>query len=490
MPIIKHIPIYSAPKKFLAYISNEKKIEGTLITGVNCSANAASAYEDFKINFERFSNKRFFKRSIKNETAEREKRQIRLHHYIQSFKPGEVSAAEAHRIGLEWAEKVFGKNHMVLCATHIDRCHVHNHFAVAPYDLDGKHWYANKESLRRCRKISDEIAKAHGLSIIEKPKYRANHKYGEYKLRREGKSWKQNLCDEIDRLVVKANVHSIDDLVKELEAKGYGINRGKYLAIKVKPNRKAIRSFRLGDGYSLEHLEYRIANKNMEMPLSQALKYEGIQREYALCIRQIQIELYRKPEADRLHLATYREVVKSSELLFFLQEDDIHSADDFKEAAANADKALADLKNEKNELLKKISDEEKLIDEIPKYLEVLSRKPLLAKDINELAKYNYIKDAGVKSADDISVHQEKIADMKRQLVGMDEKISLAFEKRREIYDFYDFYDSRMKSDYEILLEQAKEEMERIRLAEEKERAERAAVVNENVRGSSVRGAVR
>lgn len=126
MPIIKHIPIYSAPKKFLAYISNEKKIEGTLITGVNCSANAASAYENFRLLFERFSNKRFFKRSIKEETAEREKRQIRLHHYIQSFKPGEVSAAEAHKIGLEWAEKVFGKNHMVLCATHIDRGHIHN----------------------------------------------------------------------------------------------------------------------------------------------------------------------------------------------------------------------------------------------------------------------------------------------------------------------------------------------------------------------------
>lgn len=490
MPIIKHIPIYSAPKKFLAYISNEKKIEGTLITGLNCPTNFNSAYEVFKISFENYSNERFFKRSIKNETAEREKRQIRLHHYIQSFKPGEVSAAEAHRIGLEWAEKVFGKNHMVLCATHIDRCHVHNHFAVAPYDLDGKHWYANKESLRRCRRISDEVAKAHGLSIIEKPKYRPNHKYGEYKLRREGKSWKQNLCDEIDRLVVKDSVKSIDDLVRELEAKGYGINRGKYLAIKVRPNRKAIRSFRLGDGYSLEHLEYRIANKNLEMPLSEALKYQGIQREYALCIRQIQIELYRKPEADRLHLATYREVVKSSELLFFLQENDIHSADDFKKTAADADKALADLKNEKNELLKKIAEEEKLIDEIPKYLEVLSRKPLLAKDIKELAKYNYIKDAGVKTADDISVHQEKIVEMKRQLGGMKEKISLAFEKRKEIYDFYDFYDSRMKSDYEILLEQAKEEMERIRVAEGKERAEQEKEMNENVRGSYVRGVVR
>ena len=161
-----------------------------------------------------------------------------------------------------------------------------------------------------------------------------------------------------------------------------------------------------------------------------------------------------------------------------------------KKAVADADKALADLKNEKSELLKKIAEEEKLIDEIPKYLEVLSRKPLLAKDIKELAKYNYIKDAGVKTADDISVHQEKIVEMKRQLGGMKEKISLAFEKRKEIYDFYDFYESRMKSDYEILLEQAKEEMERIRLAEEQKKAEQEKEMNENVRGGSVRGAVR
>ena len=173
-----------------------------------------------------------------------------------------------------------------------------------------------------------------------------------------------------------------------------------------------------------------------------------------------------------------------------MQENDIHSADDFKKAVADAGKALADLKNEKNELLKKIAEEEKLIEGIPKYLEVLSRKPLLVKDIKELAKYNYIKDAGVKTADDISVHQEKIVEMKRQLGGMKEKISLAFEKRKEIYDFYDFYESRMKSDYEILLEQAKEEMERIRVAEEKEKAEQEMEMNENVRGSSVCGAVR
>ena len=130
-----------------------------------------------------------------------------------------------------------------------------------------------------------------------------------------------------------------------------------YLAIKVKSNRKAIRTYRLGDGYSLEHLAYRISNKNMEMPLSAALSFEGIQRDYALCIRQIQIQLYRKPESDRLHFATYREVQKCSELLFYFRKNDIHSLDDFKKAVADEDEHIADLKNEKSELVKKIAEE-------------------------------------------------------------------------------------------------------------------------------------
>ena len=128
MPIIKHIPIYAAPKRMLAYVTNEEKTENTLVTGLNCSENYNDAYEDMKFNFEMYSGERFFKRSIKSDTAKRERQKIRLHHYIQSFKPGEVTPEEAHQIGVEWAEKVFGKKHMVLCATHTDRGHIHNHF--------------------------------------------------------------------------------------------------------------------------------------------------------------------------------------------------------------------------------------------------------------------------------------------------------------------------------------------------------------------------
>ena len=470
MPIIKHIPIYAAPKRLLSYVTNEKKTEKTLVTGLRCSKNFEDVYNDMKYTFETYSGERFYKRSVTSNTAQKERQKIRLHHYIQSFKPGEVTPEEAHQIGVEWAERAFGKKAVVLCATHTDRGHIHNHFAVCPYDMDGKHWHANKESLRRCKAISDEIALAHGLEIIEHPKKLYNHKYGEYKMRKEGKSWKQKLCDDIDNAIMKENVRSVDELLKELQRQGYGIRRGKYISIKVRQNRKPIRSYRLGDGYALEHLQFRIEHKNMEMPMSEALKYSGIQREYALCIRQIQIQLYRRPEAERLHFATYREVERSSRLLFYLRDNKIHSADDFRKAVSDAEARLKNLKAEKDSLTKKIADEEKLIGDIPKYLEILKRRPLLPKDIFELAKYNYLKDAGITSLEDAEKQRLMLADMKSQLEDADGRIREAVSEKKTVSDFYALYENQMKSDYQILLEQAKTEMEKRQKAE-KERSD-------------------
>ena len=46
-------------KRLLSYVTNEKKTEKTLVTGLNCSANASEAYEDMKFGFEMFSGKGF-----------------------------------------------------------------------------------------------------------------------------------------------------------------------------------------------------------------------------------------------------------------------------------------------------------------------------------------------------------------------------------------------------------------------------------------------
>lgn len=345
MPVVKYVAVHSTPLSFLKYVTAEGKTVNALVSGINCSSEVGAAYEEMKFQFEAFASERFYKKSLNCKTEFNQKEEIRMHHYIQSFKPGEVTAEEAHKIGLEWAKAVFGNNRSVIVSTHIDREHLHNHFAVAAFDMDGKRWYGNKTTLKMCRSVSDKIAKAHGLSVIENPKYRANHRYHDHAMRKAGLSWKQKLCDDIDNAVYKSD--SIEKLLKQLETQGYEIRRGKYISVKVRCNRRPIRTYRLGDGYSLEHLEYRIRNKNMEMPLSEVLKYEGIQREWAMCIRQIQIEIYRKPENDRMHIATYNEVQKSLDVLSFVNAYNIKNIEDFKRKVSEADENVNALYEEK-----------------------------------------------------------------------------------------------------------------------------------------------
>ena len=298
-------------------MNGDKTDEIKLATGLCCNADVKSAYMEMCATYETFSGERFYKKSESSGGKEK----IRLHHYIQSFKPDEITPEEAHKIGVEWARKVFGENHQVLVTTHVDKNHIHNHFAVSAYNLDGKKWYGNKTTLKRCRDISDKICKAHGKSVIEKPQYNSNQRYSEWLARQTKSSWKQNLCDDIDKLILLDNVNSVEDLAERLRGKGYIVSMGKHLSVKTAKDRKAIRTYRLGDGYAIEELRYRIENKNQEMSLSAIAMYQGIQREYALCLRELQIMLYHKPKDS--YNVTYSELRRDSELLTYLCDNNI-----------------------------------------------------------------------------------------------------------------------------------------------------------------------
>lgn len=403
MPIIKYIAVHGSPLKLLKYVTDENKTENTLITGLNCSADARIAYKEMEQNFELYSEERFWKKSLfmKKEILGGKER-VRLHHYIQSFKVGEISESEAHRIGIEWAREVFGEKFQVLVSSHTDKEHYHNHFVVCPYDDDGKLWRADKNSLNRCKAIFDKIAVAHGLSIIEHPKKSYNHKYGDYLSQKRGTSWKENLKAELDELVMREDVQSIDDLAEKLKEKGYGIRMKKYLSIQVKPNRKPIRTYRLGDGYFLEHLAYRIEHKNFEMPLSEIAKYDGIQREYAICLRQIQIMLYKAPEPDRPHYVSYRTVLKNYELLCYLHNNNIHSVDELKNVVDKAEKKYLEVLTAKKNLEDRIFEEEKIIGDFPRFTELVNKNPLTNAERKEMKNLTYLADKGVLSVDGVS----------------------------------------------------------------------------------------
>ena len=47
------------------------------------------------------------------------------YHFIQSFKPGEVTPAQAHDIGIKFIERCFANDYQVVIGTHTDKDHIH-----------------------------------------------------------------------------------------------------------------------------------------------------------------------------------------------------------------------------------------------------------------------------------------------------------------------------------------------------------------------------
>ena len=147
---------------------------------------------------------------------------VRFYHYVQSFRIGEeITPQEAHEIGMEFA-KSFG-NREVLVATHIDREHIHNHLVVCAYDLEsGIKLHNNKFFLGELRDRSDEICKAHGLSVLEKydPKKKSSRPDPkEYRAALNGNSWKIQLCVAIDHCMKRCKSKS--EFNREMKKLGY-----------------------------------------------------------------------------------------------------------------------------------------------------------------------------------------------------------------------------------------------------------------------------
>ena len=438
---------------------NRVKTNGMeLVTGLNVTADLDFAYNEFSRVFEKYARKRFCKKSI---TGGKEK--VRLHHYIQSFKPDEISPEEAHKIGVEWAEKVFGTNHQVLVTTHVNCQHIHNHFAVAAFDLEGKKWYGNKTSLKRCRDVSDKICKSYGLSIIENPTYKSNQKYADWLARQKNISWKAKLCDDIDKIILREDVKSVEDLAECLREKYYAVTLKKYLSIKVSENRKAIRSYRLGDGYAIEELQYRIENKNREISLSVVASYQGVQREYAMCLRKLQIMVYRKP--DNSHNVTFSELRKNAELLTYLCDNNIHSEEDFQNmvnaAAEKSDKS----KKIRDSLLAEIELEEKILKDGARFVELNRIKMPTANQLDELAELSFLTKFNLRSEADIAEHGQVLVKLKSELSETEKSLEIAEKEKSTAANNYKTYLQQMQSDYDYILEKLRREREEIEQAE-------------------------
>lgn len=186
---------------------------------------------------------------------------ILLWHGYQSFKPGEVTPEEAHKIGMELAKNLWGEDYEILVCTHLDREHIHNHFVV-----NSVSWRTGKKLDVRWRDMareSDRLCRQYDKSIVENPKVKGKH-YAEYQAEQEGRpTWTTAIKQDIDECILQSR--NMQEFLKNLKNRGYVIKAGtKYFTLKPPGKERFVRiDRRLGEAYSLIGIENQI-QENMK----------------------------------------------------------------------------------------------------------------------------------------------------------------------------------------------------------------------------------
>ena len=100
-------------KKALDYITNpDKTDEKLLVSSFGCSPETADL--EFSMTREMAKKNGMYKGDNL------------AFHLIQSFKPGEVDAETAHRLGQQFANEVLKGKYEYVISTHVDKNHIHN----------------------------------------------------------------------------------------------------------------------------------------------------------------------------------------------------------------------------------------------------------------------------------------------------------------------------------------------------------------------------
>ncbi len=243
--------ITSTVNKAVDYICNpEKTDDSILISSYGCSPETA-AY-DFKFALSKTS------QSDPN----------KAYHLIQSFFPGEVSYKEAHKIGIELADKLLEGKYSYIVSTHIDKGHVHNHIIFCAADnVNHNKYHDCKKTYYNIRRLSDDLCKEHELSVIT-PGEKRGKTYKEWQAGKSNSSWKETLKSDIDE-AIKASA-TYEDCIALIRAKGYevkgedfGEKSHKFISFRPLDRERFVRGSvkSLGAEYTKERIKERIEEK-------------------------------------------------------------------------------------------------------------------------------------------------------------------------------------------------------------------------------------
>ena len=311
----KSMTVAACLKNRTDYIENPDKTEqGQYVSSYACST--LTADEEFMLT----------KRQYDLVNGRRQKSDVIAYQIRQSFRPGEISAEEANKVGYELAMRFTKGKHAFVVATHTDRQHIHNHVIFNSTALDGSRKFRDFFfSALAVQRLSDLICLEHQLSVIEKKPYRERQKRIVYPPK---ESNRDRLCGIIDTILAE-KPGDYETFLQKLERQGYEVKRGKYTSVKGKGQKRFIRFRTLGTGYGEDEIKAVLEGKVKHQPYQ---KKPPKEQPFQLLV-DIQEKMAEGKSVGYKKWATKFNLKEMSKTLLFLQEQKISSADELKELA-------------------------------------------------------------------------------------------------------------------------------------------------------------
>ena len=306
MAYTKNHSINVTLKKAIDYICNPEKTDDTLlIHSYGCSPETADI--EFKWTREKAG-------SPSPHLAR---------HLIQSFSPGETTPQQAHEIGKRFADEVLGGKFEYVLTTHIDKGHIHNHIIFNDVSfVDYKHSHVNRQWNNRTRRISDNLCREYGLSVIP-PNENKGKSYIEYSAARQAASWKAQLKADIDKAISRST--DFEDFLLRMEIADYEIKQGKYISFRAKGKERFTRGKTLGERYTEDSIRERISKSHTRRPKT-VNRHINLIIDIQSCIKAQESKVYE-------HWAKINNLKQVSKTLNFLTEHNIRSYAELEQAA-------------------------------------------------------------------------------------------------------------------------------------------------------------
>mgnify|MGYP001409569940 CR=1 FL=1 len=319
MAYIKIFPIKVTDKKALDYITNpDKTDEKLLVSSFGCSPETAD------LEF-----------SMTREMAKKngmDKGDNLAFHLIQSFKPGEVDAETAHRLGQQFAAEVLKGKYEYVISTHVDKKHIHNHiiFNAASF-VDHHKYVSNKRSYHKLCRISNRICHENGLATSmptgEKGKsYKENMEY------HRGTSWKAKLRVAVDKSIWTSI--NYEEFLQKMQLAGYEVRQGKHLSFRAPEQKNFTYMKSLGSYYSEENVRIRLAKNRSKVKTPRHLS-----REARLYIN-ISTYVTTGNREGFEHWAKLNNLKEAARTFNYLSENNLLNYEDFRQHVSDVDASV------------------------------------------------------------------------------------------------------------------------------------------------------